>query len=111
MEKMNHYRDTIKAVITRYAQYKSSVGEVDTEVIFDDENDHYELLHNGWIGIYRVHGAVLHLDIRNGKIWIQHDGTEEGVAGELVDAGIPRSDIVLAFKHPSMRPDTEFAVA
>jgi hypothetical protein len=41
----------------------------------------------------------LHLDILNGKVWIQRDGTEDGIADELEAAGIPRSDIVLAF-HP-----------
>ena len=45
------------------------------------------------------------------KVWIQHDGTEEGIAEELVTAGIPRDRIVLAFKPPEMRPYTEFADA
>jgi hypothetical protein len=27
-----------------------------------------------------VYGTILHVDIRNGKIWIQRDFTEEGVA-------------------------------
>ena len=53
----------------------------------------------------------LHVDIINGKVWIQRDGTEEGIALELVAAGIPKEHIVLAFHHPSRRPDTEYAVA
>jgi hypothetical protein len=32
------------------------------------------------------------------------------VANELVDAGIPREQIVLAFHHPKKRKYTEFAV-
>lgn len=52
---------------------------------------------------------VLHIDIRDEKIWIQHDGTEGGVALELVEAGIPRDRIVLAFKPPDIRPHTGFA--
>jgi hypothetical protein len=55
--------------------------------------------------------SVLHLDIRQGKIWIQHDGTEAGIAEELVKAGIPRDRIVLAFKPPDICPHTGFAVA
>ncbi|MBV7334508.1 XisI protein [Chloroflexi bacterium TSY] len=46
-----------------------------------------------------------------GKIWIEIDWTEEGIATELVAAGVPKEDIVLAFHHPSMRQYTEFAVA
>ena len=41
----------------------------------------------------------MHLDIIDGKIWIQHDGTEIGVANELVEMGVPKEDIVLAY-HP-----------
>ena len=37
--------------------------------------------------------------------------TLEGLATELVEAGIPKEDIVLAFHAPEMRPLTEFAVA
>ena len=68
-------------------------------------------MHSGWTGNYRVHGSVIHIDIRNGKIYIQHDGTEEGVANQLVAAGIAHDQIVLAFKPPQIRPYTEFAVA
>ena len=42
---------------------------------------------------------------------IQHDGTESGIADELVQAGIPPEHIVLAFHHPDKRQYTGFAVA
>ena len=45
------------------------------------------------------------------EFWIQRDGTEYGIAQELVDAGIPKERIVLAFKSPELRKLTEFAVA
>jgi hypothetical protein len=51
------------------------------------------------------------IDIRDGKIWIQHDGTEEGIADGLVNSGIPKDRIVLAFKPPEIRPHTGFASA
>ena len=35
---------------------------------------------------------------------------EEGIAAHLLEAGIPKEDIVLAFHSPDMRPYTEFAV-
>ena len=43
------------------------------------------------------------------KLWIQHDGTEEGVALDLVAAGIPKEQIVLGFRPLSERKYTEFA--
>lgn len=54
---------------------------------------------------------MIHIEIIDGKVWIQRDWTEEVVAGELVEAGIPKIDIVLGFKPPEIRPYTEFAVA
>jgi hypothetical protein len=51
------------------------------------------------------------VEIINNKIWIQCDNTEDGIALELVAAGIPKSDIVLAFHPPDVRKFTEFAVS
>ena len=111
MDRLAEYRKIIRELIQTYAQYQPAKGDVQIEVIFDESNDHYELIYSGWNGPYRIHGSVLHLDIREGKIWIQHDGTERGVAEELVEAGIPHQQIVLAFKSPELRHHTDFAVA
>ncbi len=111
MEKLEQYREIIKKIIKHHAQYKPSRGEIQVETIFDEENDHYELMHVGWNGPHYTHGSVLHIDIRGGKVWIQFDGTYDGVANDLVEAGIPRDRIVLGFKSPEIRPLTDFAVA
>jgi hypothetical protein len=111
MENLDRYRKIIRDLIQEYAQYQPARGDVQIEVIVDEANDHYELIYAGWNGPYRIHGSVLHIDIRGEKVWIQHDGTEEGIAEELVKAGIPRDRIVLAFKPPEIRPHTDFAVA
>jgi len=65
----------------------------------------------GWLNDRRVHSSLVHIDIINDKIWIQRDGTEHGIAKELVAAGIPKDRIVLAFHPPEIRPHTEYAVA
>jgi len=74
------------------------------------EQDHYQLLNVGWHGNRRVRGCVLQIDIKNEKIWIQHDGTEIGVANELVEWGVPKEDIILAYHAPYKRPYTGFGV-
>ncbi|BAZ21134.1 XisI protein [Kalymmatonema gypsitolerans NIES-4073] len=53
---------------------------------------------------------MLHLDIIDGKIWVQQDGTEVGIANKLVEIGVPKHDIVLGIDPPKMRQYTEFAV-
>ncbi|MBN3991469.1 MAG: XisI protein [Nostoc sp. NMS2] len=50
------------------------------------------------------------IDIINDKIWIQRDGTEDGIANEFVSVGIPKDRIVLAFQPTEVRKYTDFAV-
>src|SRR5712671_773417 len=103
MEQLNEFRRIIRDLITEYAKITPANGEIESELVFDESNDHYELMHSGWNGPYRIHGSVLHIDIRDDKVWIQYDGTEDGIAEECVKAGIPRDQIVLAFKPPDIR--------
>jgi hypothetical protein len=65
----------------------------------------------GWDRNRRVHTSIIHMRLRNDKIWIEWDGTEEGVAMALVAAGVPKEEIVLAFHSEADRPYTEFAIA
>lgn len=51
------------------------------------------------------------MDLIDNKIWIQFDDTEEGVATDLMEAGIPKEDIILGFRHPKLRQYTGFAVS
>jgi hypothetical protein len=50
-------------------------------------------------------------ELHQEKVWSQYDETEDGIAEELIKAGIPRDRIVLAFKPADIRPPTDFAVA
>ncbi|BAT52676.1 fdxN element excision controlling factor protein [Nostoc sp. NIES-3756] len=110
MDKLDNYRQYIKQLLKLYSQYSKSDTEVEAQTIFDSENDHYQLVYVGWKNQRRVYGCVLHLDIKNEKIWIQHNGTEANIADELVDLGVPKQDIVLGFHSPYKRQFTDFAV-
>lgn len=57
-----------------------------------------------------LYGAIESRNIINNKIYIQYDGTEEGVATDLEHECMPKSDIVLAFHIPELRKHTEYAV-
>ena len=64
----------------------------------------------GWFNQERNRDITLYLRFKNGKIWIEEDWLEHGITTDLVSAGIPKEDIVLAFQPPAMRPHTDFAV-
>jgi hypothetical protein len=110
MDQLTHFRAILLSILDDYGQYRPAYGEIELERVVDPVNDHYQLLSVGWQNHQRVHGCLLHIDIRDNKIWIQHDGTEEGVATRLVAAGIPKESIVLGFQSPFKRQFTEFAV-
>ncbi|MFM7363561.1 MAG: XisI protein, partial [Cuspidothrix sp.] len=84
--------------------------EIETQLIFDQERDHYQVVYTGWKNRRPMYGCVLHLDVKKEKIWIQYNGTEIDIADELVKLGVPKEDIVLAFHEPLMRQYTGFAV-
>lgn len=110
MAKIDQYRRLIQDILKEHSEFKSSNEDVEAQLIFDTERDRYQLVHAGWSDMRRAYGCVLQLDIKNDKIWIQHDGTEDGVANELVNQGVSKQDIVLAFHSPFKRQFTEYAV-
>lgn len=77
--------------------------------LFDDEDKTYMVLDIGWQDNRYIHNTAIHIDIIGDKIWVQKDDTEDGVAGELLEGGIPRENIVLGFRHPEIRQYTGFA--
>jgi hypothetical protein len=110
MAKVDEYRQIVQDILTEYSQIKAANEEVEAELIFDLVRDRYQVVHVGWSRKRRIYGCVVHLDITGDKIWIQHDGTEGGIANELVDRGIPKHDIIIGFHSPFKRQFTEFAV-
>ncbi len=111
MDSIEKYRSIIEAVLKEQTKVPYAHGEISFETVFDRPNDRYLLMLVGWKKDGRVHGCLIHLDIINGKVWIQRDGTEEGIAADLERAGIPRDRMVLAFRRPEVRQYTDYAAA
>jgi hypothetical protein len=113
MDKIATYQQYIKEILSEHAPvYHTGYEEFEAQVVMDYENNHFYLMRWGWKGYQRDHYCVVHVDIKpDGKIWVQQDWTEYGVARELVDIGVPKEEIVLAFQAPYKRPYTGFAVA
>ena len=100
----------IRRTLDDYADILAKVKDRQVERIYQDETGHYELMLIGWEGWRRIHGCVLHIDLIDGKIWIQQDGTEYGIAADFLEAGVTKEEIVLGFQPPGKRPYTGFAV-
>ncbi|NEQ68595.1 MAG: XisI protein [Symploca sp. SIO2D2] len=111
MDRLESYRQIIKTVLKRYINIDYANVDVDNQAVFDSEKDQYIIISYGWGNQRRIHGCLIHLNIIEKKIWVQRDGTEDGIANALVDAGIPKEEIVLGFHEPGVRKYTGFAVA
>jgi XisI protein len=111
MDKLNLYRQAIQAILTDYVKVPIPNGEIESQTVFDTQQDHYQVMNVGWDGNRRVHGCVLHLDIKDGKVWVQQNVTEMPVAQELMALGVTKEDIVLGFQAAYMREYTGFGVA
>lgn len=111
MDTVDKYRQIVRNILAEHTQIPYAHGDIQIAPVFDDENDRYLIMLLGRENDRRVHGCLLHIDIINGKLWIQRDGTERGIANELVAAGVPQEHIVLGFRSPEIRKLTEFAVS
>ncbi len=109
MDTLETYRHHIKEIMIERAKLVWD-KRIQAETIFDLKSDRYQLVYVGWRDSKRVYGVVLHVDIIDGKIWVQQDGTEVGIANKLVERGISKQNIVLGFDPPMMRQYTDFAV-
>ncbi|WP_009631408.1 XisI protein [Synechocystis sp. PCC 7509] len=111
MAKLEQYRESVQKLLQEYADLSRDDRTVETELIFDTIRDHYQIVHVGWQDERRIYGCILHLDIKDGKIWLQHNGTESDIAKELVEMGVPKTDIVIGFHSAFKRQFTEYAVS
>ena len=112
MDKLNDYRQIIKDILIDYHQLnEQSKSTTESCLVFDEQQEHYLLLLMGWHKDERIKSVMIHLRLKAGKIWIEEDWTEEGIASDLLQKGVTREEIVLAFHPPGVRQYTEFAIA
>ncbi len=111
MEKLKIYQQKIKDLLEAYVATTQSDPEEEVYLVEDDVKMHYLLYHNAWHNSSRSYGCILHVRLKNEKVYIEYDGTDVGFADYFVEQDIPKEDIVLAFHAPAKRPYTGFAVA
>jgi hypothetical protein len=111
VDKLTKYREYIKTLLTNYVTDDVSDSNVDVQLILDTERDHYQWMNVGWQELNRIYRCVMHFDIKDGKIWLQQNLTDQNPAEALVAMGVPREDIVLGLQAPYKREYTDYGVA
>ena len=78
MDPLDAWRDAIERILSEYAAIPYRYGDVRTEVVFDRTRDRYLIVDTGWERGERMYGTIVHVDICDGRVWVQYDGTEAG---------------------------------
>jgi XisI protein len=110
MDRIDQYRDILHQSLSEHALLMSKPDRITSTVIVSEDRKHFMVINEGWEGKRRIHSLVFHAEIRDGKLWIHHDGIDRGITEDLVAAGIPKDYIVLAFHSPEIRTHTGYAV-
>ena len=111
MDALDRYRDIIESCLTEYTKPPYVHDEIDKEAVFDRVRDRYLVMTIGWIGHKRIHSSLIHIDLIDGKVWVQRDDTESGITADLLRSGIPKEDVVIGFRPAEVRPFIELATA
>jgi len=94
MASIEKYRTCVQELLEEYRSPKLLGEGVETQLLADTKRDHYQLVNVGWKKRRRVYFCTVHLDIKDGKIWLQNNQTDLSVVDDLVERGIPKEHIV-----------------
>lgn len=110
--KLKKYEQIVVQTLQEYSEmFNQQRDGLEAKVIVDKEGKHYQLLNIGWRKDDYQFYVIFHLDIKDGKVWVQENRTDVLLAQELADKGIPKSDIVLGLQYPELRAASGYAVA
>jgi len=101
----------LQRVVEKHAGVSRREDQVEIVPICDTVHDNYLIMRLGWDRVGRAHHILFHFRLKEGKVWIEWDGIEYGIAHDLLEAGIPKEDIIMAFYGREPRPLTELVAA
>jgi len=79
MDILDKYRQTIKNVLLKHVSIQYANADIHNKIICDRDTDNYLVMSLGWQQVKRIHGCLIHIDIIDDKVWVQRDGTEDGI--------------------------------
>ena len=109
MDKVKKYQKIIEELLGEYANIEPAVSnDIDSELIIDRERNHFLVMNVGWKDKSPVYNTIIHIDIKDGKVWVQQDWTDAVIVDRLMEKGIAQEDIVLGFLPPYKRQYSGF---
>ncbi len=98
--------------LTDFAVTRNTGSDDDYQLVIDNTHHHYQIIRSSWYEDRFQFRVVFHFQIKpTGKVWLLVNNTDLLVTDDLIEMGIPKSDIVIGFLPEFMRPYSGFAVA
>jgi XisI protein len=111
MEKLTKIVNTmLQEYLVELRQGSENEG-IEYKLIADETSHNYQIIALGWKGLDRFYNLLFHIEIIENKIWIQEDKMEYSIAERLLEKGISKSQIVLAYYPEFHRQYTGYALA
>lgn len=98
MDRIENYRQILEKTVKRHAQFQPANGDIKTHAVCDHANDDYMVIDSGWNEKgKRIYDVVLHFRLLDGIVQVERDNTDAEVVRELLESGIAKDDIILAY--------------
>ena len=112
MDKLTRYRGAVRhCLLDWYAYLNRATPRLDDiDCLIDEERDNYMITFTGWRDGKRHRQDYIFVRIREGKIWVEEDRSDDPVAEELLRLGVPMEDIVLGLLPPDVRHHSGYGV-
>jgi hypothetical protein len=111
MDTLASYRHCVQELLEQLVAQGPMKEGVESQILMDTVRDHYQWMRVGWNDSHRVYHVVMHLDIKEGQVWIQQNMTDSNLTEMLVASGIDREDIILGLQPAYKRDASNVAVA
>lgn len=112
MDKLKKYKKALTELfIAQSALHFSNASEVEQQLIINKDESQFLIMAVGWYEETYKHFAVFHAQLKNEKIWIHQNNTDEDIGTILEKKGVPKLEMVIGFLTPFERELSDYAMA
>ena len=110
MDSLTSYRSAIEHILGEYLEFMAD-DQVEVISLIDKKEENYLLLEMGWQYPRRIYNIIFHVRLKEGKIRVEQDWTRQGIAHQLIAAGVPANAIELSYQSPEIRQAAHLQMA
>lgn len=112
MDKLKLYQDAVIGLLEKYVAIKpENLPNIEQHLLADRMHNHFAFIRLGWNDDHFIYQCVIHFDIKDDKIWLQHNQTDQNLIEELQERGVNPQDITIGFIPPYARSQPTYEKA